>query len=347
MAVSIADVAARAGVSRTTVSQVLIGGPNHRISEATQERVRQAMKELDYQPNGMARGLRSGRTFTVGLLVNSMRNPFFVHVAEITERLLEEAGYHMILDATFSANTASSRESKLKGWSVDGILHYHYCRVDRIEALGKSGARQRPIVFLGEKDMTTPQQHDVVVFDLYGGARRLAEHLIEKGYRRIAQIIPGEHRLLGTLATEPRYRAYTEACEAAGVQLETLFVDGDNAAMGRELGLALGQRSAKKRPEAVLCFNDSIAIGVYYGLRRCGLKVPGDIAVAGFDGIEESQILDCPLTTVNLPVEELCRQAVAVLLERMAAKYDGKESSESAPVAHIVVPTELRVGEST
>ncbi len=336
MAVSIKDVAARVGVSPGTVSHVLNGNKEARIALATQDRVRRIAAEMGYRPNRLARSLGRGRTDTIGLLISGLRNPFFVDVLESAEALALEAGYEVMLDAAPSAHGTYQGHGKLRDWAVDGVLMWAVSSQSLERVLGTQAAQTTPVVYIGavRKDDT-----DWVSFDLYDGGRQATEHLVSRGYRRIAYVSPyafGEDR-----HEEPRHLAYKGVCAAAGLKPEFVLLHGEETrAAGLAAGRALAARPASERPDAVFCHNDVIAVGVYCGVRRAGLRVPEDIAIVGFDGVEEAQYLEVPLTTVRTPVDALCRHALNILSRRL-------NGEAPPPREQALIATELIIGSST
>jgi LacI family transcriptional regulator len=314
---------------------VLNGNKSARIAPATQERVRRAAAEMGYRPNRLARGLGKGRTDTIGLLISGLRNPFFVDIMENAEALALEAGYQVLLDAAPSVHGTYQGHGKILGWPVDGVLMWaaHYQNLAMY--LGPQ-AQNLPVVYLGSR---RDDQTDWVTFDLYEGGRQVTEHLASRGYRRIAYVSPyafGEDR-----HEEPRHQAYKGVCAAAGLKPEfVLLGEEETRAAGKQAGLEIAARPAASRPDAVFCHNDVIAMGVYCGLRRAGLRVPDDVAVVGFDGVDEAQYLEVSLTTVRTPADILCRRALEVLSRRLAGDRE-------TPPRQVIVPTELVVGGSS
>jgi DNA-binding LacI/PurR family transcriptional regulator len=193
-----------------------------------------------------------------------------------------------------------------------------------------------PVVYMG---FAREDDSDYVAFDLYSGARELAEHLVERGYERIAYV---SAYAIDKSSREDRYRAYRDVCALNNLPTELLVTEDERET--REAGLALGRAiaamPAELRPQALMCHNDVIAVGLYCGLRRSGLRVPEDIAVAGFDGIEEAQYLDVPLTTVRTPGSAIAQQAVQILSRRLAGDV------EDGP-CQVLLPAQLLIGGST
>jgi LacI family transcriptional regulator len=337
VAVSINDVASAAGVSKSTVSQVLNGNSQARIKIETQENIRRIAQELGYRPNRMARSLGRRRTDTIGLMVFGLRNPFFIELAETAERMVQEAGYQAVIDAATPLG-AYHKPGMLHDWPVDGVLMWANSYQSLSDYLGPQ-AEHIPVVYQGA--IERQDGSDAVGHNACEGARRLVEHLLAQGYRSIGQVMP--HYFVDPRFDDERPRTYAEVCRQADVPLETILLRDHHSlrAASVEVGVELAARPASKRPRALLCHNDVVAIGVIQGLRRSGVRVPEDVAVAGFDGIEEGQHLDTPLTTVRIPVEEICRRSLDILLLRL-------HSEVQLPTQRILIPTtEIAVGKTT
>lgn len=334
MAVSISDVAQRAGVSQGTVSHVMNGNARAGIAIATQERVRKAAMELGYQPNRMARMLGRGRTDTLGLFISQLHNPFFIQIMEAAERLALESGYHVLIDAAPTDRDLAHHKARLRGWPMDGVLMHAEPHQSIATYLGAQ-AENLPVVYMGGQ----PRQDlsDTVFFDVHDGARTAMQYLIERGYRKIAYVFP--YQWIIDKAREPRYRAYLEVCGEVGIEPRLIRMEKQEESRhaGLLAGMTIAEIPVTDRPDALLCFNDVVAEGVLFGLRRKGLRVPEDMAIVGFDGREDSQALDVPLTTVRMDVEELCREALQALLRRI------KEGQSASPQI-VKISTRLLIG---
>ncbi|MBC8104498.1 MAG: LacI family DNA-binding transcriptional regulator [Cytophagales bacterium] len=332
MSVSIRELAEKAGVSPGTVSHVLNGNTAARIAPATQDRVRRAAEEMGYRPNRMARSLGRRRTDTIGLLISGLKNPFFVEIMETAERLAMNAGYSVQLDSAPSINGTFGGHSKLSGWPVDGAIMWGIGS-ENIATYLEQQDSSIPVVYLGAARSGAT---DWVSFDYFEGGRLAMEHLIGRGRRRIALVSPyafGEDR-----HEEPRHAAYMDACRRTGQTPNVLLTDAEET---RQAGLRIAERIAAlpagERPDALFCHNDMIAIGVYCGLLRGGIRVPEDVAVVGFDGVVDGQFLERPLTTIRTSGEDLCRHAFDILSLRL-------RGDRETPPRQIVLPTELTIG---
>lgn len=334
--ISIREVAARAGVSTGTVSHVLNNNTAARIAAATQDRVRSVAREMGYRPNRYARSLGRRKTDTIGLLISGLRNPFFVELLENAEYAALSAGYSVLLDTAPSVQGTYKVHAPLRSaLPVDGVLVWSWNTQIASEFLGAQ-ADSLPLVYIGSQRSDVS---DWVTFDYEHGGRIAATHLIERGYRHIVYIAPYDYDRREK--HEPRFQGCQSVCDAAGVSLSLLATQGEET---RRAGLRIAEQLAAmekgSRPDAVLCHNDVLAIGVYNGLIRAGLRVPTDIAVIGFDGIEEGDELPQSLSTIRTDTAELSRAAIALLHRRI------EENTVGVPEHIIILPT-LTVGRTT
>jgi LacI family transcriptional regulator len=328
--VTIQDVAARAGVSAMTVSRVL----NHpaRVAPATRERVEQAIHELGFVPNALARGLLRGRTHTIALLVSDISNPFFTQIVRGAEDVAQRNGYIVIL-----ANSDESPEKErqyvqtLLSRQIDGLLVAPVGNASR-PLLDMLTRHQKPFVLI---DRTIEGvQADTVVGDNIGGARMLTEHMIELGHRRIA-LINGSPEV--STARERR-RGYLEALRLHGIEVRPeLIAEGDfkreGGMRGARLLLAL---PPDERPTAILADNNFHAIGAIEVLHGAGLVVPDDMALVCFDNAELVPAIQPFLTVVSQPARTFGTIGMQFLLERL-------DSGETLPPRRVVLPPELTV----
>jgi LacI family repressor for deo operon, udp, cdd, tsx, nupC, and nupG len=352
MPVSLREVAARAGVASGTVSSVLNNrSVEARISLQTQERVRRIATEMGYQPNRLAQSLGKGRTNIIGLMIPGLRNPFFINLMELAEERAFQAGYDVLPDMAYQLRSSYEMQGKLKGklsgWPVDGFLIWLPPDQKLSDYLGTWSA-ERPVVYLGYR---RDDDADFVALDREQGVRQLMEHLRERGCRRIAYLYPWTD----LQPVDSRYVVYCDLCAEMGLKPEQILLElldtptrlsqltqAGLREAGLKTGLSLASRLAAERPDAVVCHNDFVAIGLFHGLRRGGIDVPNDIAVAGFDGIDEGMYLDKPLTTVVSPSAQIIDVAFDILVRRL----DGLPEVNRQP-QQIVLPSTLRVGQTT
>ncbi|MBB2940735.1 LacI family transcriptional regulator [Actinoplanes lutulentus] len=304
----IEDVAALAGVSVGTVSNVL--NRPQAVTPKTRARVETAIAELGYLPNESARALVSGRSRTVGLVVPDVTNPFFADLARGAE---EVADKHDVVVMLYNSAESPERELRYLGHletqRVQGILATPVNPGGQaVEALIKRGT---PVVLLdrGQASRTVCS----VAVDHRAGGRLAATHLTEIGHRRIA-FVGGP---LSVPGVAERLDGARSAVDHSDILLETIETPSLTVAAGREAATTLVRRPARERPTAVFCANDLLALGVLQTVAREGLRVPEDLAIVGYDDIEFAAAAAVPLTSVRQPREQLGRVAAELLFEEI------------------------------
>ena len=339
MVVRLTDIAGKAGVSVKTVSNVVHGYVH--VSPQTRARVQGVIDELGYQPNLTARGLRQGRTGLVALALPSLDQPYFAELASAVMTEAGELGWTVLVDQT-DGTPEREREAAagLRGHLIDGLILSPVA----LEA-GELSRTQAdvPLVLLGERVVGGPVDH--VGVDNVAAACAATAYLLQTGRRRIAAIglQDPEHAASGVAAL--RRRGYQEALADAGLPVVPELsgrVDGYGRAQG-----AAAMRSLLdllQPPDAVFCFNDTLALGALRTLADRGLRVPEDLAVVGFDDVEETRYSVPTLTTVAPDKRAIARAAVQLLAERIDRRKDG-----GRPIAprDVRVPHRLVVREST
>jgi LacI family transcriptional regulator len=320
--VTIADVAERAGVSKTTVSHVLSG--KRPVARATRERIEQVIEELGFRPNALARSLRMQRTQMVALILPDITNPYYPVLARGVQDTLVEEGYHAFLcntdgdeeqEAAFIADAVQRK--------VDGIvLGSLYSRTQDVDEYIKNGA-----IFVSLSSAIEHPEVDRISSDNEQGAICATRYLLECGHRRIGMIGSS----LEQHPSSTRLTGYRRALEEAHIPFDdSLFAQGDFTRAG-------GARAMRKlmeqpeRPTAVFCANDLMAIGAMDTARELGLRIPDDVAIVGYDDIEAASLVSPKLTTVLNPAYEKGKAAGRLLLERVQGKYRG-------PGRHVFIP---------
>jgi LacI family transcriptional regulator len=305
---SIRDVALCAGVSVGTVSNVL--NRPQAVSPATRERVQTAIAALGFVRNESARHLRAGRSRTIGLVVLDIANPFFTDVARGVEDVAAAAGLAVMLcNSDDRADREAAHLDVLTEQRVQGVLITPTAELsEHVEALRSRGT---PVVLL-DRRATGPDQCAVAVDDALGG-RLAADHLLERGHRRIAFIgssgLPQVHERHSGVAAAVREGTGSEDALTL-ISPAHLTVAGGREAAAQIIGLPAG-----RRPTAAVCANDLIALGVLQEMVRHGVRVPEDFAIVGYDDIDFAAAAAVPLTSVRKPRVELGRRAAELLLD--------------------------------
>lgn len=312
MAIRLKDIARDLGISTVTVSKVLRGNPD--ISEKTRARVLKRMQELNYKPNMLARGLASGRTFTVGLVVPDLVHPFFAEFAKSLAGTLREAQMGLLLASSEENAELEQQEIRtLLGRGVD-VLLIASCQA-QLKSFYELGDERTPFLLV-DRNFPYLSAH-FVGSDDYAIGRLATEHLIATGKRRIAHIggralSPSLERLRGYRDTLRDHQM--ESVEELIVTRERVEESGDEAgyqAMQELLNLP-------NRPDAVFCYNDMTAIGAMEAVRTAGLAIPGDIAFVGTGNLRYAKYLRIPLTSVDQQPEVLGLRAGELALELVA-----------------------------
>ncbi|ORM63456.1 transcriptional regulator RbsR [Pantoea rodasii] len=304
------DVARLAGVSTSTVSHVI--NNNRFVSEQVREKVERAIRDLNYAPSALARSLKINQTRTIGMLLTASSNPFYAEVVRGVENSCYERGYSLILCNTEGDEERMNRSLEtLMQKRVDGLLMM--CTESHLPSA--EILNRYPSVPMVMMDWAPFEgRGDIIQDNALLGGELATQHLIDRGYTRIACIAGPQDKTPARLRLEGFHKAMT----SSGLPvLPGYVVDGDFEFQG---GFnAMNQLLALEMlPEAVFTSNDAMAVGVYHALFQAGLRVPQDIAVMGYDNIELARYLTPPLSTIHQPKDELGELAIDTLIHRMS-----------------------------
>lgn len=320
-----AQIAKKLGVSRQLVTFALSGHPH--VAKESSERILAAALEMGYRPNPHARALRKKRTGIIALWIPDQISTHYTHVARELGRLVKQAGQELIISEV-------GKTDMKQIWSnvpVDGVF-----AVDPSDSilpeLETLAAKSIPVVGVGA---TISMQTDHVQVDFQAGTKEAMAHLIDSGFRRIAHATfvrkntPQASRRLG----------YVKAMRDAGLKSE--FIYYPLSERQRPITRQLIQDYIKDHgvPEAIFCHSDDAALGIYRGLCDMKISVPGQVALIGCDGIEDTEYLERPLTTLVQPVAEMCAIAWRFLQQRL--------EDASLPPRHSLLEPKLAIRESS
>ncbi|MFK0003158.1 LacI family DNA-binding transcriptional regulator [Paenarthrobacter sp. NPDC090522] len=322
MAVTMNDVARAAGVSLKTVSNVI---NNYEfIRPTTKQRVLDAIDELGYEANLTARSLRSGKTSMLGLVLADLNIPYYAELASDVMKAAWQRGYRVLVEQ--SGNEASHERAALQGQFrslTDGLLFIPLA-LDADQIIESAG--KKPLVLLGE--FVQDPRLDMVLIRNLDAAAAVTTHLLSAGRRRLAVLGAHDGDTTGTGGL--RLTGYKAALAAAGVEYDPALVvpcdwrrDGGAEAIGRLLDSGVDF-------DAVFGLNDAVALGALHALLVRGMKVPEEIAVAGFDDIDEARFSSPSLTTVAPGRTEIAERAVDLLIQRIEGKGGAVEQPEAA-----------------
>ena len=337
MGSTLKDVAQRAGVSIKTVSNV-VHGYEH-VTDEMRERVQMVLKELNYQPNLPARYLRKGRVGILALAIPDLGNPYFSDLGNAVMAAASTQSYTVLIDSTGGERAKEALVvNGMHPHVIDGVILSPLALEAEDMQLREGGV---PLVLLGERLLNVPYDH--VVVDSVAAARMATEHLLSLGRKRIAAI--GAQHFKGGDTARLRQRGYLEALDHAGQTLDPRLIIHANAFERSDGVEAMKQLLALDTPpDAVFCFNDLLALGAMRALYDAGYRVPEDIAVVGFDDIEESRYSMPALTTIAPDKQKIGELAVNFLLGRINATHYSPPQQVEAPFRLIV--RESTVGRS-
>lgn len=322
--VTIIDVAREARVSRQTVSRALNGLPE--ISESTRDRVVQAARRLNYRPNRAAQGLVRGRDITIGLVVHDLRNPYYPELASVLSRLAAERGWGVVLCDLGPDDAAA-------GARLADVLRRVDAVVGSVGSALATASLPVPVVAL-DVERVGPDEPAIAI-DYGPGITAALDHLVGRGRRRIAMVdsssTPSRRRLL--------YRGHLQRHGLAWDPTSEV-VSTDTHLGGVEAAATLRRQCPDA--DAVLVFNDVIAVGVLKGLTRAGVAVPDELAVVGIDGLDIGTLVTPELTTLAIDRTELARHAI----ELVAAALGSPGEPVAGGGRRVLVPT-LVVRESS
>lgn len=328
---TIKDIAAKAGVSLGTISNVING--NVAVRPATRRRVMDAIRALRYQPSMLARSLRQNRTAMIGMVIPDITNPFFPAVVRGVEDVAFQNSFRLVLCNT--DNDSDKEESYLRelhAYRAAGLILIPSEHSKITMSAAHPFSSRVPAVCLDRR----PEDWvgDSVTVNNTEGVFAITTHLIKSGHRAIAMIIGSLH-LQNAIA---RLKGFRSAMRKAKLEVNPQYIQEgrfDRLSGYEKMRILLEQRP---RPTAVVCGNDLIALGVLSALREAGLQCPQDISVVGFDDIEVAELTDPSLTTVFQPGYQMGARGAALLIKRMR--------TPNQPVQNIVLPTELKVRHS-
>jgi LacI family transcriptional regulator len=299
---TIRDVAARAGVSIATVSKFI--NSTQSFTPAVERKIRAAVDALEYQSNPLARSMITGKTGSVGMVILDIANPHFTNLVKGANRVALEHGYNLLFVDT--EENQAREEDLLAALSrrVDGLVVSTRMPEDQLHRVLKLG---KPVVFSGRP---APAGGVSIGVDARAAAFMLGELLVKQGHRHIAYI--------GFAPARPdmeRMRGLSECLKAHGLPLTRYEVQGPNMAEGERVCPSIILR--KDKPDAVVCYNDMVAMGFMGAARSLGVSIPADLSVVGIDNIPYGRFTGPPLTSVDIRSEQLGEEGMRLLFRQI------------------------------
>lgn len=327
--ISIRDMADRLGVSPTTVSFVLNGKQKEkRISEKVAKKIIAMAKKLKYEPNHMARGLRTGKTKTIGLIVEDISNHFFAHIAKVVEHRALLHGYRVLYCST-EDNIKKAREllQMLKYRQVDGFIITPTASLEK--EISMLLEEKRPVVLIDRYLPGLPVSY--VIADNFTGSYQAVTHLIKQGYRKIGFITTTS----GQMQMKSRFDGYRQSLNDRGITYdEDLVLRIPFGGARSNAPRTIMDMLEKQAPEALFFATNYLGICGIEGVKKLGMRMPDNIAIASFDEHDLFRLHDPGITCIAQPIERIARKVVDILVSEM-------ESESERTTTQIMLPPRL------
>ena len=314
MTIRMKDIAKDLGLSQATVSKVLRDHPD--IGERTRQRVLERVKEIDYQPNSLARSLVTGRSYLIGLVAPSLLHPFFAEIALALSRVVRDKGYSLIASSSEEDPELEKEEiSRLLARRLDALIIA--TSGSNLEQFERMDSKAQPYVLI-DRDLAGLTANFVGINDEKAG-RLATEHLIDMGCRRVAHI-RGQDNSTGN----GRFEGYKQALRHRGLPfsedyvVRRSYVDTETTRQGAEAMRLLLERNPI--PDGVFCFNDPLAIGAMSTILGAGLRIPEDIALIGCGNLPNNDCLRVALSSIDQQSQVIGQRAAELVLNLIESK---------------------------
>ncbi|BAV04521.1 transcriptional regulator, LacI family [Filimonas lacunae] len=336
-AVTIKDIAKALGLSTSTVSRAL--RDSYEISEDTKKLVKEYATSINYRPNPIALSLKEKRSRSIGVIVCEIANSFFSQIINGIESIAYDQGYNVTISQSHESFEREVLDvSHMASRSIDGLLISVSAETQNFDHLKKLHAQGLPIVFF-DRIVHEIATHKVTTNNA-SGAYAATTHLIENGYRRIANLAAADYMTI----TQERLSGYRSALADKGIAYDERLVKHctHGGMLEQEVQTALDDLFAQpQKPDAIVASADKLTTNCLRYLHKNGITVPDDIALVGFSNSDLTELLSPPLTIVKQPAFEIGRQATEMLLQLIEAKRPVKDFE------HTVLPAELFIRESS
>lgn len=331
---NIKDVARHAGVSITTVSRVI--NNIDPVNPETRQAVEQAMMELNYVPNQLARGMRTKRTHTIGVIIPEFINSFYHELFQYIEEEAASVGYTMLVCSTREHTEQGIHQIKdLVSRKIDGIILCTYRGDDSLLTYLEQVAKTIPVIFLD--NLGHEYAVNTIYTDGFIAVSEMVFHLAGLGYSNIG-FIKGLEQYS---AANDRFAGFMDGMEKNTLKIDTKNIfEGDYSLKSGYKAASYFMEQCPKAPDAIIASSDLMAIGVMNYLLSKGIRIPQDIAVAGYDDISLARLMIPSLTTIAQPIRKIAKEALGLIINR-------KEQKGLKDKKNIILKGELRIRHST
>lgn len=317
MKVTIDDVAKIAGVSKTTVSRIINGNYEH-TKEETRNRILQVIKELDYRPNALAKGLKSMRTNVIGIVLSNLKNPFWTTVLEGVEDTCRTLGYNlMVCNSNEDPKMEEQYITEFRMRQVDGIVINPTAR--NMELYQRLIESKYPLVVVNRKIPDIQVQN--IVMDNVKGATLAVHQLLRNGRKRVAAFV---YRNLNVSTWTERVEGYRSAMLERGFHPEDLRIFELEQQSEKTEHMIMQYLREHPDTDAIFSTNNMMTLKIMKAVKELGLRIPDDIAIVSYDETVWSEHLDPPLTTISQPGQEMGKLAAKMLIKMVNAKRQPK-----------------------
>jgi LacI family transcriptional regulator len=307
---NINDIARLAKVSKSTVSRVVSNSGY--VKPETREKIELVMEELNYRPNMFAKGMRTNRSYSIGILFPDLSNPFFAEWYSVVDRISGTMGYLNYICITDPlGKTEMKRIDDLLARSIDGIIYFSYQKLPEVLDKLRSISHHTPVICCD--GMMIGEDLSYVCADGRKGTYEATRYLIKNGRKRIAYINGSDAYQVG----HNRYEGFLQAIHEACLPCDESLVFSGNFQMADGFEAASYFMQQPNPPDAIMAVTDNMALGVLNYLEKHGITVPAQVAVVGFDNLNLSANTRPPLTTIEIPIEQLAANAIEALISQI------------------------------
>ncbi|MDX9880576.1 MAG: LacI family DNA-binding transcriptional regulator [Prolixibacteraceae bacterium] len=305
---NIKDIAKLAGISKSTVSRLI--NKNGYVKPETKKRILAVMEEMNFRPNMFAKGMRTNRSFSIGILFPDLSNPFFAEWYKVIDSISKEKGYLNYICITDPEGlTEENRVEDLLARHIDGFIFFSYMKKEKLLQQFVKISKHTPVICCDAQSANGELSY--IFADGEKGTFEATEYLVRCGKKQIAYV-KGPAKFA---VTANRLSGYKNALIANGRPVDKNLIFEGDFSLGSGYQAAAYFMELSEPPDAIITATDYMALGVLNYLKNAGYAVPGDVAVCGFDDLHFAKNAEPSLTTIKLPIEEMARETILSLID--------------------------------